>query len=78
MSEANRVSRLLSTKQAADIIGCGESTLEKMRVFGGGPKYVKLSKSRRGRVVYDPVDIEAWVADRKRSNTSEPLQGARA
>jgi predicted DNA-binding transcriptional regulator AlpA len=61
------VRRRLKTQQAADYLGLGVSTLEKFRVFGGGPVYEKLGRS----VVYDVEDLERWAASRKRSNTSQ-------
>lgn len=71
MSDGSTVNRMLSTKQAAALLGIGESTLEKFRVFGGGPKYAKLGTSRRARVIYDPEDLRRWLDDRKRKNTSQ-------
>lgn len=64
--------RRLKTRQAADYLGLARSTLEKLRVFGGGPVYEKLGRS----VVYDVDDLERWAASRKRSNTSGSLQEA--
>ena len=76
MAENTSTPRLLSTRQAAALIGVGESTLEKMRVYGNGPKYVKLSKLPRGRVIYDLADVEKWLASLKRSNTSTSTKKA--
>lgn len=74
MSSVPQLSRRrLKTRQAADYLGLGESTLEKLRVFGGGPFYEKLGRS----VVYDVEDLERWAASRKRSNTSEPIRESR-
>ncbi len=66
--------RRLKTRQAADYLGLARSTLEKLRVFGGGPVYEKLGRS----VVYDVDDLERWAASRKRSNTSGSIREARA
>ncbi len=60
--------RLISTEEAAALLGLAPSTLCVLRVKGGGPRYVKL----RRRVVYDPADVYAYVEERKRTNTSEP------
>ena len=62
--------RRLKTRQAASYLGLGESTLEKLRVFGGGPVYEKLGRS----VVYDVDDLEHWAKSRKRSHTSEVIR----
>ena len=71
MKDNTSLPRLLSTKQFAAMAGFGESTVEKLRIFGGGPPFIKLGKGRTGRVVYDLADIEKWLADRKRTNTSQ-------
>jgi predicted DNA-binding transcriptional regulator AlpA len=58
---------LLSVAQVAVLTGRAESTLEKDRLTGYGPRYVKL-----GRLVrYRPSDVEAWIAERARQSTSE-------
>jgi predicted DNA-binding transcriptional regulator AlpA len=59
--------QMLRTPAAAQYLGIAPSTLEKLRVFGGGPRYAKLGRS----VVYDPADLDAWLAVRRRSSTSD-------
>lgn len=57
----------LNTKEAADFLGLKPNTLEKMRVYGGGPEYRK-----HGRYVrYHIDDLNAWSDLRKRSSTSD-------
>jgi excisionase family DNA binding protein len=56
----------LGTAGAADYLGLGKSTLDKARVHGGGPKFIKIGK----RVLYDPDDLDAWLAQHKRTSTS--------
>jgi predicted DNA-binding transcriptional regulator AlpA len=58
---------LLSQKAAADRLCLSPRTLERLRVVGGGPIYVKLGR----RVAYRPADVEAWINARVRHNTSE-------
>jgi hypothetical protein len=53
----------LPTPEAADYVGHGKSTLDKLRLSGGGPAYIKIGK----RVVYD---LDEWCAKHKRTNTS--------
>jgi excisionase family DNA binding protein len=62
--------RKLSTSEAAVYLGLGKSTLDKLRLVGGGPCFISLGR----RVVYDRADLDAWADARKRSSTSEPLQ----
>ena len=57
----------LDTTAAAARIGLSRSTLEKLRVYGGGPPYLKLGRLVRYRV----TDLDAWLAERMVANTSE-------
>lgn len=65
---------LLDTKAAAKRLGLSASTLEKLRVYGGGPPYCKLQRSVR----YRYADLTRWIEDRVRSNTSAPNAPANA
>lgn len=60
--------QFLRTAAAADYINSAKSTLEKLRLFGGGPVYSKLGRT----VVYDRDDLDSWVASRRRRSTSDP------
>jgi excisionase family DNA binding protein len=60
---------LLTQRQAAAVLGLSERTLERMRVAGNGPRFVRMGRSIR----YRPADIESWVAGRVVSSTSEPI-----
>ncbi len=55
------------TLAAAEHLGLAESTLEKLRVTGGGPVFCKLGR----RVIYLAADLDAWVASRRVGSTSE-------
>ena len=57
----------LRTAAAAAYIGSTKSTLEKMRVSGDGPPFMKLGRV----VVYDTSDIDSWLASRRRRSTSD-------
>lgn len=60
--------RYLDTKQAAAYLGnISPSTLNRMRVSGDGPRYVKV----RQRVIYDVEDLDEWAEKRKRRFTGE-------
>ena len=54
---------------AADFCGCSSSLLNKLRVAGGGPRFIKLGR----KVVYDTADLSAWLETRRRSSTSASL-----
>jgi predicted DNA-binding transcriptional regulator AlpA len=55
------------TPEAADYARVSASYLNKLRVFGGGPKYFKLGR----RVVYEQAALDAWMRARTHSCTSE-------
>jgi predicted DNA-binding transcriptional regulator AlpA len=56
----------LRTPAAAAYTGLAESTLEKLRVRGGGSPYMRVGRV----VVYDPDDLDAWLESYKRHSTS--------
>lgn len=60
---------LLDTKTAAPRIGVAPGTLENWRVAGVGPRFIKTG--RRGKVLYDPADIEEWKDANRFQSTSE-------
>lgn len=53
---------------AAEHCGLSVSTLNKLRCTGGGPKFLKITGAA---VRYDPKDLDAWIASRRRGSTSE-------
>ena len=68
--------RYLNNKQAAEYLGLSPRTLDRYRVKGSGPVYLKFG----GRVRYLAADLEAWAENRRRTSTSDDgtaLAGAR-
>ncbi len=57
----------LNTELAAQYLSLAESTLEKARVSGAGPRYLKLGRAVR----YLRSDLDAWMAARAVNSTSE-------
>jgi predicted DNA-binding transcriptional regulator AlpA len=49
---------LLTQREAACVLRCSERTLERLRLTGRGPQYVKTTR----RVLYRESDLEAWLA----------------
>ena len=49
---------LISTPELAAQLGLAEITLRKWRVYGSGPRFVRLG----GSVRYRAEDIDAWLA----------------
>lgn len=60
-------SAILNTAQAAKYIGRAKSTLEKWRVYGGGPVFVTQGSS----VGYLVDDLDDWLDRNRGSSTSE-------
>ncbi len=58
--------------QAAEFTKLSRSTLNKLRLTGGGPRYMKLGR----RVVYARSALAAWMQHRERGSTSEHLNAA--
>jgi excisionase family DNA binding protein len=59
--------RLLTVGEAATYLSLSASTLNRLRVSGGGPRYAKLG----GKILYDVRDLDQWIEDHKRASTSE-------
>jgi excisionase family DNA binding protein len=58
---------MLTTHEAADYLRLSRRTLERLRVSGLGPKFVKCGRSIR----YREVDLREWIASRVVASTSE-------
>ncbi len=58
---------LLNQREAAAVLRLSERTLERFRLSGDGPLYVKAGR----RVAYRHEDLDRWVSDRVRTSTSE-------
>jgi hypothetical protein len=56
----------LNTQDAAAYCNLSPSTLEKGRLSGTGPRYIKVGR----RVLYDTRDLDAWFDACKRDSTS--------
>jgi len=57
----------LTTKEAAARVQLSESALEKKRVNGTGPVFVKLGKAVR----YEATALDEWIAAGRRKSTAE-------
>jgi predicted DNA-binding transcriptional regulator AlpA len=66
------ISRLVKTPGAAQITGLSKSQLNKLRVYGNGPEYIKLGAS----VFYEIAALEAWISTHRRLSTSEHGEAA--
>lgn len=55
------------TKSAAKYLGLSHKTLEKYRVYGGGPRFLKMGHRAR----YLVADLDSWVGQNYYNSTSE-------
>ena len=60
--------QLLSTPDAAKLLGLSASYLNQSRLRGDGPAYVKISPTC---VRYRRADLDTWVAGRTVRSTAE-------
>jgi excisionase family DNA binding protein len=62
----------LDTRQAAKLLQLSHRTLERWRLEGQGPVFVKMG----GAVRYRMADLEAWAEAQLRRSTSDPGKAA--
>jgi predicted DNA-binding transcriptional regulator AlpA len=67
--------RLLNVNEAADRLGVSVSYLNKLRLSGRGPAFMKLGARR---VAYDPADLAAWLNECRRTSTGAGEPGGAA
>ena len=58
---------LLDQREAAAVLRLSERTLERLRLTGDGPQFVKATR----RVMYREGDLEAWIASKLMTSTSQ-------
>lgn len=61
---------VLTTVEAAGYCRLSKQTLERYRVTGDGPKFLKFG-GVNGAVRYNRADLDAWLTSRIVSSTSE-------
>lgn len=59
---------VLTVEEAAQRLRISKRSLERLRVVGKGPAYVKLTDRRVG---YLEADLDAWLQQRRRASTSD-------
>lgn len=64
---AEDTSHVLIARDAAKYLGIAQQTLAKLRWAGTSPPYFKIGR----QVVYERVELDAWLAVRKRRSTSD-------
>lgn len=65
---------MLDTTALANRLGLKAHTLENWRHLGTGPAFYRVG----GKVMYRQDDVDAWLASRRRTSTSDRGQGEAA
>jgi excisionase family DNA binding protein len=60
--------RFLTPKEAAAYLRVSKSFLDKLRGYGGGPKFLRFGKRK---ILYRKADVDLWAAQRRFGSTSE-------
>lgn len=59
-----------NTREAAAYLRSSPRTLEKYRLSGDGPPFVKIGR----KVLYEIEAVKRWAKERRRRSTSDPGQ----
>jgi excisionase family DNA binding protein len=62
----------MNVAEAAAYLRVSQPYLNKLRVYGGSPKYSKLWGGKR--VIYRRADLDAWAAAGGRASTSTKME----
>lgn len=62
----------LTPKEAAAYLRVSKSYLDKLRVYGGGPKFLRFGR----KILYRKSDLDLWAAARCFGSTSEYRRSA--
>ena len=65
--------RFLTTTQAAEYLGMTKSYIQRLRMTGEGPEYLRISPRR---VLYLVEDINRWLEGQRRRSTVDPGPGS--
>jgi excisionase family DNA binding protein len=61
------ITHILNTTEAAGYVRLGKATLERFRLTGEGPSFIRLG----GAVRYRLSDLDAWMESRVARSTSD-------
>lgn len=52
---------LLNTQELAALLRLNAHTIQNWRYLDIGPRFLKLGKGKRGKVLYRRADVQAWL-----------------
>jgi excisionase family DNA binding protein len=64
---SKQTEEFLTPKQAAAFLRVSKSYLDKLRVYGGGPKFLRFGR----KILYRRSELDLWAEQRSFSSTSE-------
>lgn len=64
---AEKQSTVLTEDEAAKDLRISKRTLQRLRLEGGGPRFVQLTEKRVG---YRPADLDAWADSRGKASST--------
>ncbi|PLU37985.1 hypothetical protein BMJ27_07430 [Sinorhizobium medicae] len=59
-------------RQAAEYCRVSKSFLDKARIYGGGPAFMRLGRS----VIYNTDDLDTWLASKKYQPANDNARAA--
>jgi len=62
---------LMTTNEAAQVLGIKSATLRKWRHLGRGPCFVRYGTGAGGRCYYRVRDVRQWIDERTFRSTAE-------
>jgi predicted DNA-binding transcriptional regulator AlpA len=63
---------MIDTVAAAAYVGLAKNTLDKLRVYGDGPRFCKYGRAVR----YSIEELDAWIEKNSAASTSEHWRAA--
>jgi excisionase family DNA binding protein len=63
--------RLLTTQEAAELLGLADATLKRWRINGNGPPFRRIGMRM---IRYKREDVIAWSDKRRLQNTAQPVR----
>ena len=70
-SHSQKTEIYLTNNEAAELLKISPRTLERLRVTGTGPSFLKAGIGKRSRVLYKHSEIIEWLEKNSHQSTSE-------
>ena len=70
-SHSQQTETYLTNNEAAELLKISPRTLERLRVTGTGPSFLKAGVGKRSRVLYKHSEIVEWLENNSHQSTSE-------